>query len=188
MSSVMVRGANVELTREIPDLTGLVLGVSWDAGGESVLDENLVTATILCGADGRALSGEHFVFFNQLGSPDLSVQQLEQALGGDQDQVEIHLAAVPGEVERIIVVLYLNEGTSRKRTLGRLRSCRLRVLNLDGNAELVCSEDFAPLLSTETAITLGEVYRHRGGWKFKVLGQGYSSGLVGIATDYGIPL
>lgn len=186
--AVMKRGANVALTREIPSLAGVVLGVSWNAGSETLLADNLVLATILCDSAGRALSDEHFVFFNQISSPDESVQQVESALGGDQEQVEVHFAAVPAEVERIVVVLYVNEGPAQRRTLGQLRSCVVRVLNPDGYAELVRSEDLAAVLANETAITLGEVYRHDADWKFKVLGQGYAKGISGIATDYGLTL
>ena len=100
----MKRGANVSLTREMPGLKGLVVGVRWNAGSETALADNLTMATILCGTDGRALSGDHFVFFNQLSSPDLSVQQLEQALGGDQEQIEIDLTSVPAQVDRIVIV------------------------------------------------------------------------------------
>jgi tellurium resistance protein TerD len=184
--AVMKRGANVALTREIPGLTGLVLGVGWNAGSESALADNLVMATILCDADSRALSDEHFVFFNQLSSPELSVQKLEQAMGSDKEQVEIDLASVPAAVERIVVVLYVNDGPAQHRTLGQLRSCEVRVLNLADNKELVRSEDLAPGLDNETALTLGEVYRHNGDWKFKVLGQGYSKGILGVAADYGL--
>jgi tellurium resistance protein TerD len=184
----MKRGANVSLTREVPGLSGLVVGVRWNAGSETALADNLTMATILCGADGRALSDEHFVFFNQLGSPSLSVQQLTEALGGDQEQVEIDLGAVPAQVERIVVVVYVNEGPAQRRTLGQLRSCIVRVLNLDGNAELVRSEELADSVGNETALALGEVYRHNGEWKFKVLGQGYSKGIAGIAADYGLSL
>jgi len=184
----MKRGANVSLTREVPGLTGLVVGVHWNAGSETALADNLTMATILCGANGRALSDQHFVFFNQLSSPELSVQQLEQALGGDQEQVEIDLNSVPAQVERIVVVVYVNEGPAQKRTLGQLRSCIVRVLNLQGNTELVRSEELANTLQTETALALGEVYRHGGDWKFKVLGQGYSKGIEGIAADYGLTL
>jgi tellurium resistance protein TerD len=182
----MKRGANVSLTREVPGLKGLVVGVRWNAGAETALADNLTVATILCGADGRALSDEHFVFFNQLASPELSVQQLEQALGGDQEQVEIDLNAVPTQVERIVIVLYVNEGPAQKRTLGQLRSCIVRVLNLDGNAELVRSEELANTLQSETAIALSEVYRRNGEWRFRVLGQGYAKGIAGIAGDYGL--
>jgi len=182
----MKRGANVALTREIPGLTGLVVGVAWNAGGETVLSDNLVLATILCDSSGRALSERHFVFFNQLSSPELSVQQLEQALGGDQEQVEIDLAAVPAEIERIVVVLYVNDGPAQRRTLGQLRSCVVRVLNRADNSELVRSEELARVLDAETALALGEVYRHGEDWKFKVLGQGYSRGVSGVLADYGL--
>ena len=64
----------------------------------------------------------------------------------------------------------------------------MRVLNLADNKELVRSEDLAPALDSETALALGEMYRHDGDWKFKVLGQGYSKGIAGIAADYGLSL
>jgi len=182
------RGANVALSREIPNLAGLVVGVHWNVGSETVLGDNLVVATILCDAHGRALSEEHFVFFNQLSSPELSVSQLESALGDDQEQVEIDLAAVPAAVERIVTVLYVNEGPAQRRTLGQLRSCVIRVLNLADNAELIRSEELANGLSQETALILGEVYRHDGGWKFKVVGDGYAKGIAGIATDFGLTI
>jgi tellurium resistance protein TerD len=184
----MKRGANVALTREIPGLSGLVLGMSWNAGAERALEDNLVFAAILCGRDGRARSDRDLVFFNQLASPEESVRERDQALGGDAEQIEVDLASVPAEVERIVAVLYVNEGPAQRRTLGQLRSCVIRVLNRAGNAELVRSEDLAPAFDAETAVALGEIYRHDGGWKFKVLGQGYSRGVAGIATDYGIPL
>ncbi|MDQ2751041.1 MAG: TerD family protein [Actinomycetota bacterium] len=184
----MKRGANVALSREIPGLSGVVLGVSWNAGAETALTDNLVFGAILCDKDNRALSDDHFVFFNQLSSPDLSVKELEEALGGDQEQIEIDLGSVPANVDRIVAVLYINDGPAQRRTLGQLRGCAVRVLNLADNKELVRSEDLAPPLDSETALALGEMYRHDGDWKFKVLGQGYSKGIAGIAADYGLTL
>lgn len=184
----MKRGANVALTREIPGLTGLVLGLRWNAGAERVLEENLVFAAVLCGADGHARSDRDFVFFNQLSSPEESVQQLEKALDGDQEQILLDLPGVPPEIERIVLLLYVNETPGQRRTLGQLRSCVLRVLDAADNRELVRSEELAHAFDTETAVALGEVYRHPTGWKFKVLGQGYSKGIAGVAADYGIPL
>jgi tellurium resistance protein TerD len=184
----MKRGANVALTREIPNLTGLVLGVRWNAGAERILEESLVFAAILCGEDGRARNDQDFVFFNQITSADQSVQQLEQALAGDQEQIEVDLRSVPAQVDRIVVVLYVNESPAQRRTLGQLRSCVIRVLDAADNRELVRSEELASAFSAETAVALGEIYRHGPDWKFKVLGQGYSKGIAGIAADYGIPL
>lgn len=185
---LMKRGANVALTQEIPDLTSIVVGVRFAAGAERILLDNLVFATILCDGDGHALSPEHFVFFNQLASPDLSVTQLEQALGDDTEQVEIHLTGVPATIDRIAVIAYINDAARVRRTLGQLKDCTVRVLNLHGNTELVRSENLATSFGPETAVVLGEVYRQGKHWKFKVIGEGYAHGISGVADDYRIPL
>lgn len=184
----MKRGANVALTQEIPGLTGIVVGVRFAAGAEQILLDNLVLATILCDEKGHALSADHFVFFNQLSSPDLSVQQLEQALGEDTEQVEIDLSAVPETVDRIVFIAYLNDAVAARRTLGQLKDCTLRVLNLAGNGELVRSENLAPGLGPETAMVLGEVYRAGRFWKFKIIGEGYAQGIAAVAADFRVPL
>jgi tellurium resistance protein TerD len=184
----MKRGANVELTREIPGLKGLVIGVAWNAGSERVLDDNLVLAAMLCGRDGRLRSDSDFIFFNQIASTDLSVATVERVLGTDKEQLELDLPSIPADVERVVVALYVNEGPAQRRTLSQLRSCVVRVLDRTDNHELIRSEELARGFSSETAVTLGEVYRHDGGWKFKVLGQGYANGIAGIAADYGLAL
>src|SRR3954454_23924190 len=186
--AAMSRGANVALTREIPGLSGIVVGVSWNAGAERVLEDNLVFAAVLCDAGSKAISAEHFVFFNQLTSPDLSVAQLETALAGDKEQVEIDLPDVPPEVARIVVVVYLNDGSAQRRTLGQLREMTIVVREVPSYRELVRSENLAPAFGGETAVVLGEVYRNGPDWKFKVVGEGYTSGIAGIAADYGLPL
>jgi tellurium resistance protein TerD len=183
----MTRGSNVALTREIPSLRGVVLGVKL-VSTESVLTDNLVVATILCDSSGKARSDEHFVFFNQLSSPELSVRHLTQAVGEDIEQVEIDLDAVPTDISRIVIVTYINEGNAARRSLGQLREVSVRVLDLAGNGELVRSENLAPGLTTETGLALGELYRHNGGWKFKVIGQGYADGIRAMAADFGVPL
>lgn len=187
MAAPMTRGSNVALTREIPSLRGVVLGVKL-VSSERVLMDNLVVATILCDGSSKALSDEHFIFFNQLSSPDLSVSQLAQVVGKDTEQVEIDLDAVPTDVSRIVIITYINEGTPARRTLGQLREVIVRVLNLADNTELVRSENLAPALNTETGLALGELYRHSGGWKFKVIGQGYGNGIRAMAADFGISL
>jgi tellurium resistance protein TerD len=184
----MKRGSNVELTRELPTLSTVVLGISFSAGSEKMLTDNMVVAALMCDARSKVLSDDYFVFFNQLTSPDESVSQRDAALGHDVEQIEVELEAVPRAVERIVVVVYINEGVAQRRTLGQLRECVIRVINGKDNAELVRSENIAPSLTSETAAVLGELYRHDGNWKFKVIGDGYAKGIVGIASDYGVTL
>ena len=187
MAVPMKRGMNVALTREIPTLTGVVIGVRLVAS-EPVLLENLVVATLLCNASSKVLSDEHFVFFNQLSTPELSVEQLRRAVGGDTEQIEVDLPKVPDEVQRVVVVAYINQGTPHRRQLGQLREATVRVLDLRDDSELVRSENLAPELSTETGLVLAELYRHGGDWKFKVIGQGYADGITAMAHDFGLTL
>jgi tellurium resistance protein TerD len=59
------------------------------------------------------------------------------------------------------------------------------VVNSADNNELArydLSEDY----STETALVFGELYRNGAEWKFRAVGQGYASGLAGIAKDFGV--
>ncbi|MEX5236150.1 TerD family protein [Kocuria arenosa] len=184
----MVPGSNVPLTREVPGLTGVVLGTSWDAGPEHELEDNLVMAAILCDATGKALSDRHFVYFNQMVDPDLSTGRLEEVLGPDKEQIEVDLRTVPSEVHRITLVLYINDRPGRRRTLGQLKSCRLRVLNLATGQQIVSSVELTKSITAETAMVMGELYRHQGGWKFRVVAQGYSKGLLGVAQQYGVQL
>lgn len=181
------RGANITLTREIPGLSTAVVGIRWDTGGDEALAADLVGAAMLCDEHRRIISDRHFVFFNQLVSPDASVARRDELLDGDDEQIEIALAAVPAEVARIVALLYLNEGSPTHRSIGQLRSCVVRILDGDTRAELIRSEDLAAALSGETALVLGELYRHPDGWRFRVIGQGFANGLDGVVESFGIP-
>lgn len=184
----LTRGANVALTQEVRGLAGVVVGVAWDAGPDEALAGRLVCATLLLAASGDLRSPEDFVFFNQLVSPDLSVGQRPVARGTDREQVEVDLPDVPADVDRILFILYVDDGAEVRRTLGQLRSCRVRVLDARDDRELAASEDLAPGLREELAVVLGELYRRGAEWKFRVVGQGYSSGLTGVARDHGLVL
>ncbi len=188
MAPALQRGANVALTQEIPSLRTVVLGVRWNAGAEQALSDNLVAAAILCDRNSRAPSDRYFVFFNQIASPEESVIRRAELLGDDREQIDVDLPDVPPDIQRIVVALYVNDGPGARRTLGQLRDCSIRVLDQRTAQELVRSENLAPALRSETAILLGELYRHSSGWKFKVIGQGYDNGIAGIAGDYGVPL
>ena len=74
------------LTREIPSLTGVVLGIRWGPGSDPALHDNLVAAAMLCGSDGNVRSDQDLVFFNQVVSQDASVARLTELLGDDDDQ------------------------------------------------------------------------------------------------------
>lgn len=186
--AVLKAGANVALTREIPTLDRLAIGVRFGAGAEKSVLDQVVMMTLLCDDDSKVLSDEHAVFFNQLTTDDLSVGLSDQVMGGDTEQVEIVLSQVPAQVQRIVVIAYTNEAIGARRTLAQLKDCTVRAVNAADGVELVRSENLAATWGLVSAAALAEVYRHQGGWKFKVRAGGYAGGITALATDFGIPL
>ncbi|MER6026098.1 TerD family protein [Streptomyces sp. NPDC001851] len=184
MSVSLTKGGNVSLSRQAPGLTAVTVGLGWQADSGYELD----ASALLCDASGRVLSDEHFVFFNNLSSPDGSVRHAGggSPAGGDDQRIQVELTRVPDRVEKIVFLVSLYEGASRGQTFGQVRRAHIRVLDQDDGTELARYELASGSLSTETALVFGELYRHGAEWKFRAVGQGYASGLAGIATDYGV--
>ena len=135
------------------------------------------------------LSDKHFIFFNNLTSPDGSVEHTGDNLTGegegDDEAIKVNLAAVPAEVDKIVFPVSIYEGQSRQQGFGQVRNAFIRIVDQGSNNE-VARYDLTEDASTETAMVFGELYRNNNEWKFRAVGQGYSSGLVGIAQDFGV--
>lgn len=189
MGVSLSKGGNVSLSKEAPGLTAVFVGLGWDvntfSGGEFDLD----ASAILLNNTGKVISDQHFVFFNNLRSPDGSVEHTGDNLtgegDGDDEVININLAGVPPEVERIVVVVSIYDADTRKQNFGAVRNAFMRVVNQAGGAE-IARYDLTEDASVETAMVFGEVYRSGAEWKFKAVGQGYASGLRGIASDFGV--
>jgi tellurium resistance protein TerD len=189
MGVSLSKGGNVSLTKQAPGLTAVLVGLGWDERTTSGYDFDLDASALMLNASGRVLSDQHFVFFNNLTSPDGSVEHTGDNLTGsgegDDEQIKVDLSAVPAEVERIVFPVSIYEADTRRQNFGQVRNAFIRVVNQADGAEL-SRYDLAEDASNETAMIFGELYRHSGDWKFRAVGQGYSSGLAGIARDYGV--
>ena len=189
MGVSLSKGGNVSLTKQAPGLTAVVVGLGWDERTTSGQDFDLDASALMLTASGRILSDEHFVFFNNLTSPDGSVEHTGDNLTGtgegDDEQIKVDLSRVPAEVDRIVFPVSIYEADNRRQNFGQVRNAFIRVVNQADDAELA-RYDLSEDASSETAMIFGELYRHSGDWKFRAVGQGYSSGLAGIARDYGV--
>lgn len=182
--AALVAGANAALTAENPGLDHVVVGMGWDTIHSNGPQAELVPFAVLCDADGRAVSNDHLVFFNQLVSADSSVTFIGD---GDQEQIDVQLNLVPDDVSKVIFLAYVDPEFRGQGTFAAVRSAHIRVATAEGR-ELVRFDLSAVKLESVTAMIFGELYRHRADWKFRALGQGYSTGLAGVAKDYGISL
>ncbi|GAA3227651.1 TerD family protein [Actinocorallia longicatena] len=174
----LVKGANVALAA-LSDIEGPVtLTLGWsDPTGAGEAD----VSVLLQGADGKARGDGDFFFYNHPSSADGTVQLLGKTPtgGGSEDGIQVDLEALPADVTGVVIAASRYGGA----TFGELDDLRLTLADSAGN----------PLLSfdigdagEETAFVFGELYRRDGAWKFRAVGQGYASGLAGLAGDFGI--
>ncbi|ACY98734.1 MULTISPECIES: TerD family protein [Thermomonospora] len=189
MGVSLSKGGNVSLTKQAPGLTAVTVGLGWDVRTTTGTDFDLDASAIVVDASGKVLSDQHFVFFNNLRSPEGAVvhsgDNLTGAGEGDDEQIKVDLTALPPQAQRVAFAVSIYEADSRGQNFGQVRNAFIRVVNqADGNelARYDLSED----ASTETAMVFGELYRHGAEWKFRAIGQGYASGLAGIAMDFGV--
>jgi len=183
------KGGNVSLSKEAPGLTAVIVGLGWDPRTTSGADFDLDASALMCNTSGKILSDGHFVFFNNLTSPDGSVEHSGDNLtgggDGDDEQIKINLAAVPAECDRVVFPVSIYEAESRGQNFGQVRNAFIRIVNQSGGAEIT-RYDLSEDASSETAMVFGELYRNGSEWKFRAVGQGYAAGLKGIALDFGV--
>ncbi|MFF7675490.1 MULTISPECIES: TerD family protein [Streptomycetaceae] len=191
MGVSLSKGGNVSLTKEAPGLTAVTVGLGWDVRTTTGTDFDLDASALLVNAESKVVSDKHFVFFNNLKSPEGSVEHTGDNLTGegegDDEQVKVNLVTVPAEVEKIVFPVSIYEAETRQQSFGQVRNAFIRVVNQADNNELA-RYDLSEDASTETAMVFGELYRNGAEWKFRAVGQGYASGLRGIAQDFGVNL
>ncbi|WP_367039254.1 TerD family protein [Streptomyces sp. Je 1-332] len=149
------------------------------ASGAGVPDAD--ASALLLATSGKVRSDDDFVFYNQAVHSSGAVRhEGKKAEGGRvTDALVVDLARVEPAVETVVLAASTDGGT-----FGQVPGLSIRVVDAASGAEIARydSED----ATVETAFVLGELYRRQGAWKFRAVGQGYGSGLQGLATDYGI--
>lgn len=179
----LIRGANTSLTEIMPVQGTVVVGFGWKLTASRAPSVELVPAAIICGPSGTAITDDHMIFFNQLLSPDGAVTYVD----GDEEQIEVDFAQIPADVEKIVFVVYADPDLRQAGHFGAVRGAYVRICDQSGD-ELVRYDVEKPSDMDVTAMVFAEIYRHRGGWKMRAVGQGYATGLKGVASDFGVAI
>ncbi len=189
MTVSLSKGGNVSLSKQAPGLTAVVVGLGWDPRTTTGADFDLDASAIMLDMSGKVLSDSHFVFFNNLKSPEGSVEHLGDNLTGggegDDEQIKVNLQSVPAECGKVVFPVSIYDAESRQQNFGQVRNAFIRIVNQADNGE-IARYDLTEDAATETAMVFGEIYRSFGEWKFRAVGQGYAAGLRGIAQDFGV--
>jgi len=195
MSVTLAKGGNVSLSKQAPNLTAVAVGLGWDVRATTGADFDLDASALATGPTQKVLSDRHFVFYNNLESPEGTIEHTGDNLTGegegegegegDDEVINVDLAATPPTITNIFFPVSIHDADARQQSFGQVRNAYIRVIDRSSGAELA-RYDLTEDASTETAMVFGELYRHGTEWKFRAIGQGYASGLGGIARDYGV--
>jgi stress response protein SCP2 len=177
MTHAMLKGSNIPL-----EATAIRAVLRWTPGTDV---PDVDASALLLAADDRVRSDEDFVFYNQPRHPSGMVRHLpkKRMSEGLTDTIEADLSALEAGVHRVVLAASADDGA-----FGQVRDLTLLLYDVSpaAAAEPVAIFEVLPETGKEAALVCGELYRRGDGWKFRALGQGYESGLVGLATEYGI--
>lgn len=192
MSINLTKGQKISLTKGNPALSKVQIGLGWDVkkydGG---YDFDLDASVFMVGANGKCRKDSDFIFYGNLESPEGAVKHMgDDRTGGnseegDDEEILIDLSKVPLDVQKIAVTATIYDAVKRAQNFGMVSNAYIRVVDSVTQTEIVrydLGEDF----SIETAIVVGEIYRHGMEWKFNAVGAGFQGGLAALCANYGL--
>lgn len=164
------------------------VGLGWDSNSSNTGEAfDLDASVFILDANGKLVSDNHLVFYNNLTSPDQAVTHLGDNLtgvgDGDDEQIVIDLSKIAANVNEICFVVTIHQADTRRQNFGQVRNSFIRIVDGSNNAELVkyeLDEDF----SIETAVEFGRLYKRNNEWKFEAVGSGLKGGLQDFINKY----
>jgi tellurium resistance protein TerD len=190
MAISLQKGQRVSLEKVAPGIVAGFIGLGWDVKAtDTGVDFDLDASLFLLGANEKIVSEKHFIFYNNLTSPDpdqsvkLMGDNRTGAGEGDDEGIIVDLRKVPAEVEKIVITVTIYEADKRKQNFGQITNAYVRLVNVQTKEEVLrydLDEDF----STETAIIMAELYRKDGEWRINAVGAGYQGGLQALLDRY----
>ena len=203
MAISLQKGQRVSLSKESKEgLNRVIVGLGWDearqpqtkgflaslfGGGEPQAIDCDASALLL--QDGKLRNWKDVVYFGALRHGSGAVQHMGDNLtgegDGDDEQIMVDLAKVPASIERIAFTCTIYDAENRRQNFGQVSNAFIRIVDQSTGTELI-RYDLAEDFSIETAIVVGELYRHNGEWKFNAIGSGFQGGLAALCGHYGI--
>lgn len=191
MSISLQKGQKVSLSKDNAGLSKVVVGLGWDevkqkkgffAPKPQAID---CDASALVLRNGRLVDQKDVVFFGNLRHPTGTIQHMGDNLTGagegDDEQIIVDLAQLPGEYDRIVLVVNIYQAVQRNQHFGMIENAFIRLVNASNNTEM-CRYNLTENYSGMTAMIFGEIYRHNGEWKFNAIGQGTNDPGLGELT------
>ncbi len=189
MAITLQKGGNLNLTKTVPNLKLVQIGLGWDARATSGEAFDLDASAFLLNTAGKCRGEHDFIFYGQLKSPEGAVEHTgdnRTGVGdGDDEKLLIDLSRIPADVDKVVFTVSIYEAEKRRQNFGAVRNAFIRVVNREDNSEVV-RFDLTEEASNNTAMIFAELYRYNSEWKFRAVGQGFEGGLAAMARSYGL--
>jgi len=174
--------------RESINAPKFTIGLGWDTNSSSTgVGFDLDASVFVLGENKKLLSENHFVFYNNLKTPEGAVEHTGDNLTGDGDgddeQIKVDLSKIDANASEICVVVTIHDAGSRNQNFGQVRNSFVRIVDDNSNTEILkyeLEEDF----SIETAVEFGRIYKRNNEWKFEAVGMGMKGGLQDYLNKY----
>ncbi len=189
MAINLSKGQKVDLTKGNPSLKKVMVGLGWDVNDYDGPDFDLDAAAFMLGRNGKCPTEKEFIFYSNLEHGSGSVKHMGDNLTGsgegDDEQILVDLTSVPSNIEKIVFTVTIHNADALGQNFGQVNNAFIRLVDETTGSELL-RYDLTEEFSIETAIVVGELYRHNGEWKFNANGSGFQGGLKALCDHYGI--
>ncbi|WP_379922738.1 TerD family protein [Erythrobacter sp. R86502] len=190
MAVSLSKGGNVSLSKEVPELNAVTVGLGWDVRRTDGTDFDLDASAFVVGADDKVLSDAHFIFYNNKTSPDGAVVYSgDNRTGegdGDDETIHIDFGKLAPDAKKVVIAVTIHDGEINGQNFGSVQNAFARVTNRADGKELA-RYDLSEDASMNVAMIFVELYRGSAGdIKVKAIGEGWRSGLAGLAGAMGV--
>ncbi|WP_237979656.1 TerD family protein [Bacillus thuringiensis] len=183
MIHTLVRGQKIDVTKNHPGIRGVLVDLTWDAPMNMDVD----ASAFLVGFNGKITKEEDFVFYGQPYSSCRSVQLDQNETNGNKQRFSIDFTHIKDDVQKIVFSITIHNAEEKKQALRDVSHIQLKISNAQSGLEIIHFPITHPF-TDESAIIVGELYRHGGGWKFNPIGAGYFGGLAALCKNFGIEI
>lgn len=183
------KGERVSLTKDNPNLDKIHVGLGWDVNKYGTGDYDLDASVFMLGANGKIQQTKHFVFFNNLQSPEGAVIHTgDNRTGdgdGDDEAIKVQLSKVPASVEKIVFTVTIYDAVARRQNFGQIGNAFIRIDD-EATGRALMNYDLTEDYSSASSVIVGELYRHGAEWKFNAIGEGMKEEIEGVCKKYGV--
>jgi tellurium resistance protein TerD len=174
--------------RETINTPKFTVGLGWDTNSSSTgTNFDLDASVFILSEKGKLISNAHFIFYNNLKSPDGAVQHTGDNLTGDGDgddeQIVVDLSKIDTSATEICIVVTIHEAATRNQNFGQVRNAFIRIFD-SNTSEVIMMFELDEDFSIETAVQFGRIYKRNNEWKFEAVGVGMKGGLEDYLNKY----